>query len=396
MTVRGGGGIFYQPLTVSFYRGTTFRLFPYFAGVDIRQPTVFGPAIQGVLSSAAGTANVQKRSEFISYDTQQPYNVQWYLNTQHEIGKGFVAELGYMGSRGVNLPYYGDPNTTPSQYLPDGTKVIVPGATLRYPSWGRIRTRTTGAWSQYHGMTLGLERRLSKGLQFQGNYTYSRSIDTWSGGLQGSSDFLTGAGSAVDWWDIGFEKGRSSFDVPHNFVFNAVYALPMKTGLTGIKGGLVNGWQVSGIVQVSSGLPFHPVIGFDRAGDRQSDTDMQRPSWAPGFDASNAMTGDVNQWFKPEAFVLPAAGTFGNVRRNALRGPNLRTVDFSTFKNQPLFGKLLQLRVEIFNLFNRANFNPPSNPIVFNTDGTYVAGSGRITTLATTPRQVQLGVKFVF
>jgi hypothetical protein len=395
-TIRGGAGIFYQPLTVSFYRGTTFRLYPYFAGVDIRQPSVFGPGIQDVLASGVGTANVQKRSEFISYDTDQPYNVQWYLNTQHQIGGGFVAEVGYMGSRGVNLPYYGDPNTTPSEYTADGTKRIVPGAALRYPSWGRIRTRTTGAWSQYHGLTLGLEKRLSHGLQFQANYTLSRSIDTWSGGLQGSSDFLTGAGSAVDWWDIEFEKGRSSFDVPHNFVFNAVYALPMNTSLTGIKSVLVNGWQLSGIVQASSGLPFHPVIGFDRAGDRQSDTDMQRPSWAPGFDASSAMTGDVNQWFNPQAFVLPAAGTFGNVRRNSLRGPNLRAVDFSTFKNQVLFGKLLQLRIEVFNLFNRANFNPPSNPTLFNTDGTYVSGSGRITTLATTPRQVQFGVKFVF
>src|SRR6185295_11139488 len=110
-TIRGGAGIFYQPLTVSFYRGTTFRLYPYFAGVDIRQPTVFGPGIQDVLASGVGTANVQKRSEFISYDTDQPYNVQWYVNAQHQIRGGFVAEVGYMGSRGVDLPYYGDPNT---------------------------------------------------------------------------------------------------------------------------------------------------------------------------------------------------------------------------------------------------------------------------------------------
>jgi len=395
-TIRGGGGIFYQPLTVSFYRGTTFRLYPYFAGVDIRQPTVFGPGIQDVLNSAAGTANVQKRSEFISYDTKQPYNVQWYLNTQRELGKGLVAEIGYLGSRGVNLPYYGDPNTTPSQYLADGTKVIVPGAQLRYPSWGRIRTRTTGAWSHYNGLTLGLEQRMAHGFQFQANYTYSRSTDTWSGGLQGSSDFLTGAGSAVDWWDIEFEKGRSSFDVPHNFVGNLVYALPTKKDATGFSGVMLNGWQVAGIFQASSGMPFHPLIGFDRAGDRQSDTDMQRPSWAPGFDASNAITGNVDQWFDPKAFVLPAAGTFGNVRRNSLRGPDLRVVDFSTFKNQQIFGKLLQIRVEIFNLFNRTNFNPPSNAIVFNSDGSYVSGAGRITTLATTPRQVQFGVKFVF
>lgn len=395
-TIRGGTGIFYQPLTVSFYRGTTFREFPYFAGVDIRQPTVFGPAIQSVLAGGAGTAAVQKRSEFISYNLDQPYNLQWYVNSQHELRVGFVAEIGYMGARGVNLPYYGDPNTTPSEYMPDGTKRIVPGAALRYPDWGRIRTRSTGAESTYHGVTLGLQKRLSHGLQFQGNYTYSRSTDTWSGGLQGSSDFLTGAGSAVDWWDIAFERGRSSFDVPHNVVFNGVYALPALGNLGGVARALTSGWQVSGIVTVSSGMPYHPVIGFDRAGDRQSDTDMQRPNWAPGFDASNATTGSVDRWFNPAAFALPTAGIFGNVPRNVLRGPNLRTADFSIFKNQTIAKSVLQLRVEVFNMLNRENFGPPSDRRVFNTDGTVVPGAGRITTLATPARQVQFGIKFLF
>jgi hypothetical protein len=395
-TIRGGTGIFYQPLTVSFYRGTTFREYPYFAGVDIRQPPVFGPAIESVLASGAGTAAVQKRSEFISYDIDQPYNFQWYANTQHELRAGLVVEVGYMGSRGVHLPYYGDPNTTPSETLPDGTKRIIPGAALRYPSWGRIRTRSTGAESEYHGLTLGLQQRLSRGLQFQANYTYSQSTDTWSGGLQGSSDFLTGAGSAVDWWDIAFERGLSSFDVPHNFVFNAVYALPSSENAAGLRRALANGWQLSGIVSISSGVPFHPVIGFDRAGDRQSDTDMQRPSWAPGFNADNAILGSVDQWFDAKAFLLPAAGTFGNVGRNTLRGPNLRAVDFSIFKNQRIAKSVLQLRVEIFNVFNRTNFNPPSDPRVFNVDGTLVPSSGRITSLATTPRQVQFGIKYLF
>jgi hypothetical protein len=393
-TIKGGGGIFYQPLTVSFYRGTSFRQYPYFAGVDLRQPAVFGPGIQTVLAGGVGSS-VQKRSEFIFWDTDQPYNVQWYLNTQHEIGWGLVGELGYLGSRGENLPYYGDPNSRPTEYV-NGVKRVVPGSALRYPSWGRIRTRRTGAESEYHGLTVGLQKRYAKGLQFQGNYTYSRSEDTWSGGLQGSSDYLTGAGSAVDWWDIEFERGRSSFDVPHNLTFNAVYALPFGADAAGVKGALLKGWQLSGIVTMSSGLPFHPVIGFDRAGDGQSDTDMQRPSWAPGRDASNAVTGDINQWFDPTAFVLPAAGTFGNVERNALRGPNLRTVDASVFKNQQFGKRVLQLRLEVFNLLNRDNFAPPLDVTLFTSAGERVASAGRLTALTTPARQIQLGAKFLF
>ena len=387
--------MFYQPLTVSFYRGTSFREYPYFAGVDIRQPTVFGPAMLGVLAGGVGTA-VQKRSEFIDYNAQQPYSEQWHLNIQRELPAGLVAEIGYMGSRGVNLPFYGDPNTTPSETLADGTKRIIPGATLRYPSWGRIRTRSTGAESSYHGMTASLQKRLSHGVQFQASYTLSQSIDTWSGGLQGSSDYLTGAGSATDYWDIEFERGPSSFDVPHNFVFNAVYLLPFGDQATGLKGALTRGWQVSGIVAVSSGLPFHPFVGFDRAGDRQSDSDIQRPSWAPGRDASNAIVGTAEQWFDPLAFVLPTAGTFGNVKRNSLRGPNLRLVDFSIFKNQMIGPTQVQFRVEIFNLLNRVNLNPPGSPLLFRSDGARIAGAERITSLATPARQLQLGMKILF
>jgi Carboxypeptidase regulatory-like domain/TonB dependent receptor-like, beta-barrel len=395
MVVRGGAGIFYQPLTVSFYRGTTFREYPYFAGVDIRQPAVFGPAILDVLAAGVGSA-VQKRSEFITYDLDQPYTRQWYLNMQRELPSAITVEVGYMGSQGVHLPYYGDPNTTPSEYLPDGTKRIVPGAALRYPSWGRIRTRASGAESNYHGVTLGVQKRLATSFQFQGNYTFSRSIDTWSGGLQGSSDYLTGAGSATDFFDIEFERGRSSFDVPHNFVFNAVYLIPSSDRLTGWKRALADGWQLSGIAAVSSGLPFHPFVGFDRAGDRQSDTDIQRPSWAPGRDAKNAILGTVDQWFDPLAFVLPAAGAFGTVERNSLRGPNLRVVDVSVFKNQMLGPTQMQFRVEVFNVFNRVNLNPPESPLLFRSDGTRIAGAERITSLATPARQLQLGLKFLF
>jgi hypothetical protein len=123
---------------------------------------------------------------------------------------------------------------------------------------------------------------------------------------------------------------------------------------------------------------------------------MQRPSWAPGRNAENAFVGKVDEWFDPTAFALPAAGTFGDVRRNVLRGPNFRTVDFSTFKNQVAGPVTLQFRVEVFNLFNRANFAPPSNPILFNPDGSRVPGAGRITSLVTPARQLQLGVKMLF
>src|SRR5207249_10091951 len=104
-TVKAGGGLFYQPLTTSYYRGTTFRIFPYFAGVDIRTVPTFGPAVQQLLAQGTGL-DVQKRSEFIDYDARQPYTAQYHASLAHELPGQIVAEIGYIGSSGYNLPFF--------------------------------------------------------------------------------------------------------------------------------------------------------------------------------------------------------------------------------------------------------------------------------------------------
>ena len=391
-TVRGGWGVFHQPLTVSFYRGTIFRIYPYFAGVDIRRPEVFGPGMKEVLAAGVDPDEVQKRSEFISYDLDQPHVQQWHVEFERELGRGIVGEIGYIGSKGSNLPFYGDPNAVPSEYLPDGTKRIVPGATLRYPSWGRIRTRTNVARSIYHGLVLGVNKRFSDGLMFQGSYTYGNSRDTWSGGQVGNSDFDNGAGSATDWFDPEYEFGPSNFDVRHNFVLNAMYELPWGQNLTGVAGVLARGWNLAGVLQLASGIPLTPYIGFDRAGDQQSDAEQQKPMKIGPV----SYPGTSEQWFDPSAFVLPPVGIFGNARRNSLRAPGVKVLDLSVLKNVPMGRMVAQFRVEAFNVFNWVNLGLPSANVLFNTDGTRFAGAGRITSTSTPARQVQLGLKLTF
>jgi outer membrane receptor protein involved in Fe transport len=396
--VRGGYGLFYQPLTVSFYRGTTFRIYPYFAGVDIRQPTVFGPAMQQVLDRGIAPGLVQRRSEFIYWDANQPYTQHFHVSLQKELPGALVVEIGYLGSRGKNLPFYGDPNSVPAERLPDGTKRVIPGATIRYPSWGRIRTRINIAESFYDGFIASVNRRFSNGLLFQGSYTHGHSIDDWSGGLQGGTDFDNGAGSATDWWDPRAERGRSNFDVRHTFVFNAVYEVPWGKGLTGVAGVLGRGWQVGGIVNMASGIPFTVYSGFDRAGDRQSDATLQKPNLAAGA-SNNPIVGSPDQWFDPTAFELPPAGYYGNLGRNTLTGPTLKIVDLSLFKNTRVGPSLLQFRIEVFNVFNRANFATPSvegASLLFNPNGSRRSGVGQITRTVTSSRQVQLGLKLLF
>jgi hypothetical protein len=395
-SVKGGAGLFYQPLTTSYYRGTTFRVYPYFAGVDIRTVPTFGPAIQQLLELGTGLA-VQKRSEFIDYNTRQPYAAQFHLSVQHEIVKGIVGEVGYIGSRGYHLPFYSDPNAAPVRFdAADGHWHVIPGATLPYPSWGRIRTRTNVARSWYNGLTSSVNRRFANGLLFQGSYTYGNSRDTWSGGLIGGSDFENGAGSATNYLHPENELGPSSFDVRHTFVFNAVYQLPFGRTLGGAARQFAQGWQVGVVANYASGIPFTPLIGFDHARDLSSDPNPQKPDWAPGFNADNAIIGSPDNWFDSKAFVLPPAGAYGNVERNSLRGPDLKMIDLSIFKNTAVGKQTLQFRIEIFNLFNRANFATPNVVALFNTDGTRIPSATQITRTVTSSRQVQFGLKFVF
>jgi hypothetical protein len=114
------------------------------------------------------------------------------------------------------------------------------------------------------------------------------------------------------------------------------------------------------------------------------------------------VTGDPDAWFDPTAFVLPAPGTLGNVSRNELIGPDLRTTDLSFTKAVPVraLGRSanVQLRVEIFNLFNRANFGPPSLVAFSGTaaEEAPLSSFGQIRSTITSARQMQLGVRFLF
>ena len=391
MTVKGGYGLFYQPLTTSFYRGTTFRIYPYFAGVDIRQPTVFGPGNIAVLAGGINPALVQKRSEFIFYDVEQPYTEQWHVNVERDFGHNLVGEIGYLGSQGHNLPFYGDPNTTPSFYDENGVKRLVPGAQLRYPSWGRIRTRTNIARSNYQGMTLSLNKRFSDGWQLQAAYTLGDSKDNWSGGQIGGSDFDNGAGSASDWFDPEYEYGPSSYDVRHNFVVNGIYMLPFGSESTGVKAFFVKGWQVGGVMQFSSGLPFTALLGYDQVGDRQSDVGLHKPD----------VNGPINYpetdelWFDPSVFTEPPPGVFGNAGRNSLRAAGVKVADLSAFKNFTFGRYQAQFRFEAFNAFNWVNFGIP-DATIFTSAGVRNPTAGRIRSTSTAARQIQLGFKFLF
>jgi hypothetical protein len=199
--------------------------------------------------------------------------------------------------------------------------------------------------------------------------------------------------------DLRRDWGPSALNVTSESSMSATYELPVGKGkrwvgnASGLEGKLVSGWQLNGIATLLTGFPFTPLAGTNRSGDGDI-RNPDRPSLNPAF-SGPVVLGKQAQWFNPDAFVLPAAGTYGNLGRGVFTGPGLAEVDLSLFKNTALSERVnLQFRAEFFNLLNRTNLGTP-NATVF--AGTAVSGSaGQITTLATTPRQIQFGMKLVF
>jgi hypothetical protein len=276
-----------------------------------------------------------------------------------------------------------------AQYIPVGTRPN--------PYLGAGFFWYTEANNSYNGLQIDLSRRLSRGLEVRANYTWSKNLDMNSG--------LTGAQSqnqsqmAMDRNNPRRDWGPSALNAASQASISARYELPFGHGkhfLTGASGAaakLAGGWQLNGITTLLSGFPFTPVIGSNRSGDGDT-RNPDRPSLNPAFSGPITL-GQPGQWFNPNAFILPAAGTYGNLGRGVFRGPGLANLDLSLIKNTQVTERAsLQFRAEFFNILNHANFGTP-NATVFSS-GAINASAGLITTLATTPRQIQFGLKMIF
>jgi hypothetical protein len=289
---------------------------------------------------------------------------------------------------------------------------LAPGAQapLFNPNFSAIQYHDFSADSYYHALQLNLTKRFSSGLQFQTAYTLSKSIDTAS---TTESFFLSGASNAgrQDPFNSSLERALSDYDARHNFVANFLYDLPFGKGrliggnLSGLAGTLIGGWSTGGIVNLRSGFPFNVGLGLDRAGNQTNNQQAQRPDVVPGVDLSDVITDNPDGIVNPASFFqLQPAGFYGNASRNALRGPNLYSFDMTLTKATPINDRLrTEFRVEAFNLFNRANFAPPSagNTIIFlGVDGTGAPilnpSFGQLSRTVTSSRQLQFGLKLIF
>jgi len=378
-------------------KGSLPSLLPLTPGVPPSPSTIFAP--QGVQPNAK-TPTVQ----------------EWNLTIEQQLTRNTVLRGSYVGSFGYHGFVSVDPNAIPptvctnstgcsaggdlktGSIVPQGTLYVPgPGATLPNPKLGAGFFWYTEGNSSYNALQVDVIHRFSNGLQFRANYTYSKDLDMNSA--------LTGAQAnnqpqmIMDPYDVRRDWGPSAYNIPNSASISGTYELPFGKGrpfansLGSFGNRLVSGWQVNTIVSLMSGFPFTPEVGSNQSGDGDT-RNPDRPSLNPDF-TGPVILGSPNQWFNPKAFILPAAGTFGNVGRGVYSGPGLADVDASLFKTTAITERTnLQFRAEFFNALNHANFATP-NATVFSS-GAYSASAGLITATATTSRQIQFGLKLIF
>ncbi len=415
--VRAGYGTYYSLIDdLSFllnsippYNGSVSKtgslptLVPITPGVAPAAGTIFAP--QGVQPNA-----------------KTPTAQEWNLMVEQQLDRNTVLRVAYVGSFGYHGLLSVDPNTIPTQICsnPSGcsaggvataaslstTSTIVPQGAQYIPGPGALRPNPNlGAgffWytegnSSYNALQIDVSHRFHQGLQFRVNYTWSKDLDFNSGltGAQANNQ----AQMILDRNDLKRDWGPSAYNIPNQVNISGSYELPFGKGklwannLGSLGDRLVSRWQFNTIVTLESGFPFTPQVGSNRSGDGDT-RNPDRPSINPAF-SGPVVLGNPNQWFNPAAFILPAAGTYGNLGRGVYSGPGLADVDASLFKDTAITERTnLQFRAEFFNLLNHANFGTP-NATVFSS-GAVSPSAGLITTTATTSRQIQFGLKLIF
>ena len=391
-SVRSGFGIFHDEVLPKYYFFSGSLNPPFTTRTSIQNPP-----LPNVVANFDPDAPILAQLQTVNYDLQTPYIVQYNASVQRAVADDVDVMVGYVGSRGRNLFRLGDANLAPEEIV-NGAKVYHPERGRRNPNFQGIWQRVTDATSRYNSLQLGVHKRLSHGWRAQLAYTLSKSIDDASG--INSQDFSSVVQYGLDWYDPEYDRGLSAFDARHNLTFNGTWEMPFFRNRPGLVRAAFGGWSLNNITTVRSGHPFTVQLGFNRSGNLNTTSFSmhERPDVVAGCDP---VLGGPSRYWDINCFSLPPTNQRGNAPRNSVIGPGLISVDVALVKAFAFGGWRLEFRAECFNLPNHANFAVPSGRTAFTgaaADGSPIIAPtwGRITSTATTSRQIQLGIKATF
>ena len=343
------------------------------------------------------------------HDNQVPYTDDYMFSVDRQLAAGLVMTASYVGNQGRHILVVRPTNpgnpalclsvSEPSQVAPEsatcgpfaenGVFVTAAGRVIHgtrpfAPDFGSITAQQTIGRSRYDALELNLRYRGSRG-GFLLGYTYSKSMDTSSN-----------LGEQVNPFDPGLTWAPSSFDMRHNVIASYNYDLPLDR-LFRRRNALTLGWTVSGITRFSSGFPVTLYNDTDSSllgtfGNGVNNHLLDTPAYRPGCDLQINHDPANGPAFNRACFNIPALGELGNAPRRFFYGPGIENTDVTLLKSVPLGGsRSLQLRLEAFNVFNRAQFYGPGA-----VDGNIASSTFGEIVRAAAPRLIQVAAKFTF
>jgi len=357
------------------------------------QPLTTVQDIQGQTNSPLpGPTPFGSAGWYIDPHFKNAYSHQWNVEVQQQLTDSLILSVAYVGSRTHRLDHNGLANTatTPG---PGTTEEVRLRRPFPYQTTMNYSLSIGQAW--YDSFQFKADRRFSSGLQFLVSYTWSKSLDLGASGWFAAENGASQGNAALqDYYNPKGSKGVSGYDVPHFLSISSIYELPFGKGKprlnSGVGAAILGGWQTNVIAQIRSGQPYNLAVVGDVAniGNEIAGRNYARPNIIGDPKISNPTP---QRWFNPAAFAIPSF-SYGAFGRNVLRSDGVANVDFSLFKNIP-FGETvkLQLRAEIFNIFNMMSFGVPNGLLNQPT-------TGAVNSLAQgiSPRQMQFGLKFQF
>ena len=358
--LRGGYGVYRQPAigfsgvgpASQYAQGASFasldnNVTPRFYLSQGVPPIPYNVDAAGNPNIPASLTNPTQSPTQLEFRDRTPYNQTWQIGIQHQFRGNWLAEVDYVGTRGVKLPIGETLNQLPySEWGPGNRQSLRP-----FPQYLNVSALVNDSNSFYNSLETTLQRRWTNGVLLFA-YTWSKI----TADLDGSP--------VQDIYNLKAEHGIASYDVPHRFVANYVYHIPvgrdgkLLNGIAVIQD-VVRGWEISGITEFQIGLP----LSVTQKNGTGGFTGTQRPNQI----APAALAGDqrsLAQWFSINAFVQSAAFTAGTEPRYSFYGPGIENWDTSLMRNFPIRERLrLQFRGEFYNTFNHPNFKNPNTTL---------------------------------
>ena len=346
---------------------------PLAANPPLAAPRTFTGAIN--LANAINTAAAAGLApNNVVHDFRNAYIQSWNLNIQREVAQNLAVSIGYFGSKGTHLRIARNIN----QPINGGARPfvrLVPSDTFPVAAiLNNIVQPESSSNSSYNAMWLTATKRLSRGLQFNASYTFSKSIDYNSLNSQGVI--------VQDSYNLRDSRGLSDYDARHRFVISGLYELPFRGNA------FVEGWQLGTIVQSQSGNPVNIVVNNTTFTGTNNTV-------RPDVTGPIEILGTPNRWFDTSPFIVPV-GRFGSLGRNVVIGPGFNNTDFSVIKRTHLTeNQLIEFRWEVFDVFNHANFGQPGR-VVGTTNFGQITNTRFATGDSGSSRQMQFALKYKF